>query len=107
MIVYLLFSVWEVPDLNLKVKTGLHFYGKLTLKTKEIYDSTINHFRTDRSEQLQTVVHLNPMRFGKKVRKSKNKPSFQFINLFLTKSSEEPELGPDLVYNGQIQYLQG
>ena len=86
------------------VKKGLHFYGKLTLKTEETYDATINLLE---SMQLQTIIHLRPLRYGKIVENSHGKPTFQYVNLFLYKDSERPELGPDLVAEGQTQYLKG
>jgi len=95
---------WNVPEYDLIVKKGLHFYGKLTLKTEETYDATINLLE---SMQLQTIIHLRPLRYGKIVENSHGKPTFQYVNLFLYKDSERPELGPDLVAEGQTQYLKG
>ena len=95
---------WEVPEFNIKVKKGLHFYGKLTLKTAETYDATINLLE---NMQLETVIHLRPLRYGKKANNTQGKLTFQYVNLFLYKDSERPELGPDLVSVGQTQYLKG
>ena len=86
------------------VKKGLHFYGKLTLKTEETYDATINLLE---NMQLQTIIHLRPLRYGKIVENSHGKPTFQHVNLFLYKDNERPELGPDLVSEGQTQIPEG
>ena len=76
----------------------------MTLKTQETYETTINF---DEKMQLQTVIHLNPLRYGKMANTSDGKPSFQHVNLFLHKDSERPELGPDLVCKQQRQELRG
>ena len=98
------FLEWEVPEFNIKVKKGLHFYGKLTLHTGETYDATISLLD---NMQFRTLIHLRPLRYGKMAKNTQGKPIFQYVNLFLRKDRETPELGPDLIDEGQIQYLKG
>ena len=96
--------MWEVPEFDYKIKKGLHFYGKLTLKTEETYQSTINLLG---SMQLQTIIHLEPLRYGKMAENAQGKPIFHHVNLFLYKDSERQALGPDLILEGQTHFLKG
>ena len=99
-----MFLVWKVPEFDVEVKQGLHFYGKLTLKTVETYQTTINF---PGNMRLQIVIHLNPLRYGKLAKNPQGRPIFRYVNLFLHKDNERPELGPDLICEGQTQYLRG
>ena len=83
---------------------GLHAFGKLQLKTGEIYDATVNLLD---NMQLQTVVHLMPLRYGKETQKSDGKTLYENINLFLYGSKEQSDSGPKLVVDVQTQYLKG
>lgn len=100
----LFLAVWEVPEFDVKVKKGLHFYGQLHLRTGEAYETTVHLLD---NMQLQTVIHLKPLRYGKESKKGNGKPIFKFINLYLHKDNEWPELGPDLVCQGETQFLRG
>ena len=90
--------------MGVKIDKGLHFYGKLTLKTEETYATTLN-LRNERP--LQAVMQLDPLRYGKMASNSQGKPIFQYVNLFLHKDNERPELGPDLICDGTTHYLKG
>ena len=79
-------------------------FGKLKLKTGEIYDTTVNLLD---SMQLQTVVHFRPLRYGKETQRSDRKTSYEHINLFLYGSKEQSDSGPKLVVEVQAQYLAG
>ena len=96
--------MWEVPEFDIKVKKGLHFYGKLTLKSEETYQSTVNLLD---NMQLQVIVHLEPLRYGKMAKDTRGKPLFHHVNLFLYKDSERQALGADFILEGQTQYLKG
>lgn len=74
------------------------------LKTGEIYETTVN-LRDD--NHLQIVIHLEPLRYGKKAKDSRGKPTFQHVNLFLHKNSKTTSTGPNLIVEGQTQYLKG
>ena len=93
-----------MTDFDINVKKGLHFYGKMTLKTGETYDTTMNFLD---NMQLQTVIQLKPLRYGRMANTSHGKPTFQYVNLFLHKSRETSELGPSLICEGQTQTLKG
>ena len=69
-----------------------------------MYETTVNLLDT---MQLQTVIHLDPLRYGQVETTSDGKPILKNINLFLFKHNEVEELGPDLVCEGQTQYLRG
>ena len=97
-------TVWDVKDFGLKVKRGLHIYGRMTLRTEETYETTINF---DKDMQLRTIIHLTPLRYGKMANTSDGKPIFEHVNLALHKDSERPELGPDLKCREQSQELTG
>ena len=86
------------------VPKGLHLYGKLRLKTDETYFTTVNLLD---NMQIQTVIHLDPLRFGKVKEGKHGKPSFKNINLFLYSGKDQPDSGPKIVVNQESQFLKG
>ena len=101
---YLHIPEWNVPEFKVNVKKGLHFYGKLKLKTGEIYDTTVSGLD---SMQWRATFHLEPLRYGKITKDSRGRPIFQHVNLFLHKNSTSTVIGPDFVLEGQTRYLKG
>ena len=100
----LFFTEWSVPEYQVTVSKGLHLFGKLKLKTDEVYDATVNLLD---NMQVQTVVHLRPLRYGKITQNSNGRPLYENINLFLYGSKEQSDSGPKLVVDPQTQYLKG
>ena len=88
----------------MKVRKGLHLFGKLQLKTHETYDTTVHLLD---NMQIQTVIHLRPLRFGEITHSKHGKPSYKNINLILYRSKDQPEAGPEMVADQQSQYLRG
>ena len=93
-----------MPEFQVTVSKGLHLYGKLKLRTNEMYDTTVNLLD---NMQIQTVVQLKPLRFGKVMRSKDGQLSFENVNLFLYGSKEQSDSGPKLVIDPQSQYLKG
>ena len=93
-----------MPEFQVTVSKGLHVFGKLKLKTEEVYDTTVNLLD---NMQIQTVVHLRPLRFGKVMKSKDGQVSFENVNLFLYGSKEQSDSGPKLVVDPQSQYLKG
>ena len=100
----LYFTEWKVPEYKATAGKGLHLFGKLKLKTDEVYDATVNLLE---SMQVQTVVHFSPLKYGKIKQSSNGKTLYQNINLFLYGSKEQSDSGPKLVVDPQSQYLKG
>ena len=96
-------SAWNLTDYNILAKKGLHFYGKLTLKTGDKYDAVVK--LTD-SMKLETRLQLPVLRYGEVVENSNGK-SFKNINLYLRKEAENDDVGPVLVLGAQEQHLEG
>lgn len=86
------------------VSKGLHLFGKLQLKTDERYYATVNLLD---NMQIQTVIHLKPLKFGEITRSKHGKPSYQNINLFLYSGKDQFDSGPQIVVGLQSQYLRG
>eukprot|EP00112_Aurelia_sp_Birch-Aquarium-sp1_P001545 Seg1167.1 transcript_id=Seg1167.1/GoldUCD/mRNA.D3Y31 product="hypothetical protein" protein_id=Seg1167.1/GoldUCD/D3Y31 len=96
-------DVWEVEEYNLKIKKGLHFFGKLTLKTDQTYQSTVSLLD---NMQLETHLEMPPLRYGKSVTDANGKPNFESVNLFLY-NLQRPEKGPTLVLGDQVRRFEG
>ena len=99
-----IFTAWEISDHEIKVTKGLHFYGRLTLSTKETYQATVNLLD---SMQLETRLELPPLLFGKKMVDKDGNPSFQSVNLFMYNSADNKESGPTLVIGGNFARIEG
>ena len=87
----------------MKIKKGLHFFGKLTLKTDQTYKSTVNLLD---NMQLETRLEMPPLRYGKSMTDSNGKPNFESVNLFLY-NLKRPEQGPTLVLGDQVRRFEG
>ena len=99
-----IFTAWEISDYDIKVTKGLHFYGRLTLSTKETYQATVNLLD---SRQLETRLELPPLLFGKKMVDKDGNPSFRSVNLFMYNSANNKESGPTLVIGGNFARIEG
>ena len=99
-----LFTAWEVSDYDIKITKGLHFYGRLTLSTKETYQATVNLLD---GMQLETRLELPPLLFGKKMVDKDGNPNFRYVNLFMYNSADNKESGPTLVIGGNFARIEG
>ena len=89
---------------NLKVTKGLHFYGKLEVSTGKKYKATINLLD---NMQLETRLHIPPLRYGSKTISEDGRPSFKYVNVYLYDKDSEQMIGPDLVLGGPFRKLEG
>ncbi len=96
--------VWKVPDFDIEVEKGLHFFGKLTLNSEEEYEAAIT---LTEARQLEAELELPPLRYGRTLEDSNGKRNFQSVNLFLFKDSERQETGPTLFVTAEGQELKG
>ena len=86
------------------IKKGLHFYGKLTTSAGEIYQSTVNVLD---NMQIETIIRLRPLKYGKVTKDKNGKVGFEHVNLFLLEAAGRPEAGPNLIVNGADQRIEG
>eukprot|EP00794_Sanderia_malayensis_P008625 gene8625-9555_t len=97
-------EVWKVPDYEIEVEKGLHFFGKLSLNDDEVYEAMLT--LTD-DRKLLAEIELPPLRYGQSMTDDNGRKNFQSVNLFLTKDSERPESGPTLLVSPETQELKG
>ncbi len=103
-ILIIISSVWKVPDFNVKVKKGLHFYGKLFLNEEEEYDAIVS---LTEERKLIAEIELPPLRYGRSKTDSEGKRSFKKINMFLSRRAGRQETGPTLFVTSQGQEIKG
>eukprot|EP00794_Sanderia_malayensis_P021371 gene21371-23454_t len=97
-------KVWKVPDYDIEVERGLHFFGRLTLNAEEAYEALIS--LTDNREML-AEIELPPLRYGRSLTDSSGRANYKNVNLFLTQDSERPESGPTLFVSPHKEQLRG
>eukprot|EP00794_Sanderia_malayensis_P008627 gene8627-9557_t len=97
-------KVWKVPDYDIEVERGLHFFGKLTLNAEEAYEALVS--LTDDREML-AEIQLPPLRYGRSLTDSSGRANYKNVNLFLTQDSERPESGPTLFVSPHKEQLRG
>eukprot|EP00794_Sanderia_malayensis_P008626 gene8626-9556_t len=97
-------EIWKVPDYDIEVERGLHFFGRLTLNAEEAYEALIS--LTDNREML-AEIELPPLRYGRSLTDSSGRANYKNVNLFLTQDSERPESGPTLFVSPHKEQLRG